>query len=109
MTNSNKVRGDQAERAVRDLFIAEGIKAERIPAGTTQDIGDIWTPTAAVQVKNHKRLELGPWLDETVDQQGHAGKVWHGLVVKRRGHGDAGQWFAVMEAQQFAWMLRELT
>ena len=108
MTNPNKAKGDQAERLVRDLLIAEGLPAERIPAGTTQDIGDIWTPTAVVQVKNHKRLSLGPWLDETVAQQQHAGKVWHGLIVKRRGYGAPDQWFAVMEAQQFAWMLREI-
>ena len=80
MTNPHKAKGDQWERQVRDLFIANGVTAERIPAGASADMGDLWVPgLAAVQCKNHKRLSLGPWLDETVVQQERSGKPWHWL------------------------------
>ena len=109
MTNPSKAKGDQFERQVRDLFIANGVTAERIPAGASGDLGDLWVPgLATVQCKNQRRIELGPWLDETVVQQERSGKPWHWLAVKRRGVTDPERQFAVCELAQAVWLMREL-
>lgn len=59
-----------------------------------------------IEVKNCERTALGAWVDEAVLEQANDGAdygvVWH----KRRGRGDAGQWYATMPAAQLVRLLR---
>lgn len=89
MTNPNKRRGDSHERAVRDYLQARGVTCERIPAGATNDHGDLWLPMPGpvVQCKNHARMDLAGWMDETLEQMHNAGRAMAWVAVKRRGKG----------------------
>jgi hypothetical protein len=100
MANPQKRKGSAFERLIAD-YLAERIPCERIPAGATLDRGDLWTATAAIQCKNHRTLSLGAWLDATQQQQHHAAKPFHALVVKRKGTTDPAQQFVVMTLEQF--------
>lgn len=88
MANPNKARGDAFERAVRDYLLERGVTCERIPAGATQDHGDLWLPGGPViQCKNHARIDLAGWIDETRHQMENAGRSMAWVAVKRRGKG----------------------
>ena len=107
MPNPQKAKGSAFERLVRD-YLAEAFPCERIPAGATLDRGDLWTPHAAIQCKNHRTLSLGSWLAQAVQQQQNAGKRLHALVVKRKGTTDPGAQLVVMSLQQLRTLLSEL-
>lgn len=102
--NRHKAKGSAFERLIRD-YLAEAIPCERIPAGATLDRGDLWTPTAAVQCKNHRKLELSAWVAETQQQQQAAGKPYGILIVKRRGVTDPGQQYAILPLHQLRSLL----
>lgn len=109
MTNRSKIKGSAAERAVVEHLRANGFPhAERRLAGSTKDRGDIaGVPAVVIEVKNCERTDLAGWVDEAVIEQANDGAdygiVWH----KRRGRGDAGQWYATMSAGQLVQLLRQ--
>lgn len=107
MANPQKAKGSAFERLVRD-YLAERFPCERIPPGATIDRGDLWTPHAAIQCKNHRTLSLGAWLAATVQQQQNAGKRYGVLVIKAKGTTDPAQQFAVLTLQQLRSLLSEL-
>ncbi|WP_064078920.1 hypothetical protein [Prescottella equi] len=83
MPNPNKLRGDRAERAVRDYLRANGFPhCERTRAGYTRDAGDLHPAPGAT-----------------------AGQAVP--VAQRRGLGDPGQWLAVMPLAAIARLLRD--
>jgi hypothetical protein len=104
MANPQKAKGAAFERLVRD-YLQESIPCERIPAGATLDRGDLWTPNAAIQCKNHRTLSLGAWLRQTQEQQQNSDKPLHALVVKRHGTTDPGQQLAIMTLEQLRSLL----
>lgn len=107
--NPNKRKGDIAERKVRDAFRALGFPhAERTRAGHPDDHGDMWLcPGLMVQVKDVGSPSYGKWLADTETQRA-AGKADRAVLVhKRRGVGDASQWYVVMTVEQVASLLRE--
>jgi hypothetical protein len=104
MANPQKAKGSAFERLVRD-YLADAMPCERIPAGATIDRGDLWTPTCAVQCKNHRALRLSEWLAETCHQQIAANKPLHALVVKRARTTDPGAQLAIMELHQLRHLL----
>ena len=104
--NPQKAKGSAFERLVRD-YLAESIPCERIPAGATEDRGDLWTPAACVQCKNHRSLSLGAWLQQTRQQQRNAGKPLHALIVKAKGTTNPADQFVVMTLEQFRTLLHE--
>ena len=115
MTNPNKVKGDAFERAVRDHVQANGFPwAEKTRAGYARDHGDLHLDPLAmakgsgviVQAKNHARLALPDWLRGLEQQVADSGAEHGVLVVKRRGVGDAGKSFAVMELDAMLRLLR---
>ena len=105
MTSPQKRKGDEWERRVVELCRAAGFDAERIPAGSTNDRGDIWTLDTVIECKNHKQLSLGPWLTELTKVQEFVGKPFHVLAVKRRQHPPESG-FAVMELSQALELIR---
>lgn len=111
MTNVNKIKGDRWERDVQDYAQAHGFPwAERTRAGYARDHGDIHldpvTRAVILQAKNHAAMRLGEWLAGLADQVDAAGAQHGALVVKRRGVGDAGRSYAVMELSALLGLLR---
>ena len=102
--NPQKAKGSAFERLIRD-YLAQTIPCERIPAGATLDRGDLWTPTCAIQCKNHRTLRLSEWLAETCEQQGNASKPLHALAVKRARTTDPAQQLVVMTLEQLRHLL----
>lgn len=107
MTNSNKDKGDRAERAVREWYRENGyVNAERTRAGYQRDTGDVHvTKYAMAQVKNVRTPRWTEWLMKLAHQQ-YAGKfdfAW--LVVKRHRIADPGEWLAVMTVAEHAELL----
>lgn len=108
MTSASKSKGSGAERDVVSYLREHGFPhAERRLAGHSQDRGDIaGMPGVVVEVKNHVQMNLAGWVDEAVLEQANDGAdyglVWH----KRRGHTDAGQWYATLPAAQLVRLLR---
>jgi hypothetical protein len=109
MANPQKAKGSSAERAVVDYLRAHGFPhAERRLAGSSKDRGDIaGMPGVVVEVKNCERTNLAGWLAEAevgqANDRADYGVVWH----KRRGRGDAGQWYATLPAAQLVQLLRQ--
>jgi Holliday junction resolvase len=104
MVNKNKRLGDDAERAVRDYLQLRGVHAERVPAGNTADIADIWIPHIswpAIQVKNHSRLDLAGWVDDVEIQAANAKRASGVVVHKRRGKGNPANWYTTMSLKTF--------
>lgn len=104
MVNKNKRLGDDAERAVRDYLQLRGIHAERVPAGNSADISDIWVPHIswpAIQVKNHARLDLAGWVDDVEIQARNANRSTGIVVHKRRGKGNPAAWYTTMSLKTF--------
>jgi len=108
MAHPSKIKGDGFERLVRDLLLANELPAERIPAGASGDIGDIWTPGAVIQCKNHRELRLSQWLRETEEQQERARKRWHWLTVKRRNVADPEAQYAICSTMQMVEIMQAL-
>jgi hypothetical protein len=73
-----------------------GVEAERVPAGSNLDRGDIWVPDKtfpAIQVKNHARLDLSGWVDDVAIQARNAGRDTGIVIHKRRGKGNPASWY----------------
>lgn len=102
MSNPQKAKGSRAERAVADYLIAQGVPCERIPAGATNDRGDLWVPDSrfpSIDVKDHRSIELAQWVDRANEQRVHAGRsagvVWH----KRRGRSNPAEWYVTTSGE----------
>jgi hypothetical protein len=104
VSNPQKAKGSAFERLVCD-YLAQAVPCERIPAGATLDRGDLWTPSAAIQCKNHRTLSLGAWIDQTLEQQQNAAKALHALTIKRKGTTDPASQLVVMTLAQFRTIL----
>lgn len=111
MSNPNKIKGDAFERAVQDYLQSHGFPwTEKTRAGYARDHGDLHlVPTRAVigQCKNHARINLPEWLTQLGEQTSDAGADHGFLAVKRRGVGDPGRSYAVMELSALVRLLRE--
>lgn len=109
MTNANKIRGDLAERAVRDYLRTHGFPgAEKTRAGYTRDHGDIHPcPGFVVQVKNTGTYRWSEWWLQLAFQVEAANADVGVLVHKLRGVGDAGQWIAAMPLSEYVRLVRD--
>jgi hypothetical protein len=110
MSNSNKAKGDAYERAVQDYLQTSGFPwTEKTRAGYARDHGDLHLvpgPAVIAQAKNHNRITLPEWLAQLEDQITAAGADHGFLAVKRRGVGDPGRSYAVMELAGLVRLLR---
>lgn len=87
MTHPNKRKGDAYERAVRDYIRDQtGLTCERIPAGATDDLGDLWVPPPGplLQCKDVGRIDLAGFTDEMRTQTANSGRALGFVVIKRR-------------------------
>lgn len=113
MSNPQKNKGDVFELALRAHIAECGFVVSRTRAGYERDHGDLHIlgdghgPTVIVQAKNQRAHALGEWLTHTALQREHAGAKHGVLVVKRRGVGNPGRQYAVMELDDLLALLRE--
>lgn len=105
--SASKAKGSAAERSVVTFLRDNGFPyAERRLAGAAEDRGDIaGIPGVVVEVKNHARTELGAWVDEAIVEQANDGADYGVVVHKRRGKGDAAEWYATLTVAQLARLL----
>lgn len=110
MANSAKRKGDGAElEAARLLADLTGWPVRRkLGAGRLDDTGDLdGIPDTCIQVKAYKDIQraVRDCLDELPLQQANAGTTFGFGMIRRPG----GRWFAVMDLDQLATLLREAT
>lgn len=83
----------------------------RMPLHGKADRGDIagirtvLGEKVTVEVKNHKRMELGVWLTEAEAERGNADAAVAVVAHKRHGKGQAGDQLVTMTVADFAVLL----
>ena len=107
MTHPSKAKGDAFERLIARYFADEGFIVERIPAGASDDRGDLWIPGVTIQCKNRTRTDLPGWWADTERQRDYNAHDDAVLIHKRVGTVDpARQWVTVDLAQAIS-LLRQ--
>lgn len=83
-----KAKGRQFENDVKDVYLRHGFKhVERRRLTGHHDMGDITgIPNLTVECKNHSKMALSDWIDQTIDEANAAGTENFVLHHKRRGH-----------------------
>lgn len=113
MTNPSKDKGTRAETALARHFNRHGIPTDRRPPKGNQDDGDLWAHggKVVIEVKWRKTRQS----DEEIQRMWgevnrEAAKVPNceaaALIINRPGRGEtrADQWWAVLTAQDWAWL-----
>ena len=99
MTSPQARKGRRAE-----LDVAQYLRTAGFPdaeptrrSGWTTDRGDIdGIPSVVIEVKDQKQHCLPAWLHELEQEIGHASATTGILVIKRRGHIDPADWYAIL-------------
>lgn len=110
MPHPSKRKGDAAElEAARRLAALTGWPIRRkLGAGRQDDSGDLdGVPDTCIQVKSYRdqTRAVREILAELPAQQANAGAMFAAGLVRRPG----GHWYAVMDLNQLATLLREAT
>jgi len=105
MANRAKVKGTAAESAALAALAKWFPKAHRLALNGSQDHGDIGgLPAMTVQVKACHKMELAVWMDQAKAQASQAGEPNYVVIHKRWRKGNAGEWYATMTVEQFAFL-----
>lgn len=109
LVSKQRAKGTAAETAVVRYLQANGFPyAERRALHGTADKGDITGCGPLVfEVKNHKEFDLSGWMNELMRETDNAQADYGVLVVKRRGHVDAANWYAVMPFEAIVALLKQ--
>lgn len=104
-----KQKGTAAESAVVKFLQENGfIYAERRALHGTVDKGDITGCGPIVfEVKDHAKLTLSEWVKELEVEIANAKASTGSVVAKRRGKGNAGEWYAIMPFSRLVALLKE--
>ena len=96
-------KGTHAETQVVNYLVDHGFPhAERRALNGSRDRGDVaGIPGVCVEVKNAARVCLAEWLDEATEEGHNAHASVSAVWFKRRGKGSPGQWFVLMDGEQF--------
>jgi hypothetical protein len=108
---AQKQKGTAAETATLRYLTEQGILALRNPPAGSKDKGDItvYLPVKiTLEVKNHKRMELAQWVDESVTERDNAGTDFGVVVHKRVGKGQPKDWYVTLTLEQFTNLLKLL-
>jgi hypothetical protein len=108
MSNAAKAKGSKAERDVVKYLLTWFPYVERRLAGATEDKGDIaGVNGVCIEIKDHAKMALAGWVEEMILETKHA-KAWTGVVIhKRKGKGDAGDWYATLPVSMWVDLLRK--
>ena len=110
MTNPQKRKGSDAERAVVEYLATLGVSAQRIPAGATDDRGDLFVPLIewpSIDVKNYTSYagQLSHWIDRANDQAHHAGRRFGVVWFKRTRKTSPADWYVAMSGESFTTLM----
>lgn len=109
MSNANKAKGSRFEARIRDYLHDHGAPhCERLPAGATNDRGDLTgTPGVVWECKDHKRLELATWVNELEIEMRNARADIGAVIHHRRGKGDPGDDYATLPLRVYCLLLQQ--
>lgn len=99
MGNPRKAKGSAWERAVTEYLRARGLRVQRIPAGATDDEGDLFVSDPswpAIQCKNHATFDLSGWVRDAEQQAINANRNTGIVWAKKRGTTDPGRCYVIM-------------
>lgn len=116
MANTNKNKGDRAERAVRDWAVSRYPDSFKTRAGFNDDLGDVILEhdggRVALQVKDVASPSWSEWFRQltaqvaTLVRESGTRAVLGGVIVhKARGKADPRVWRAVVELDDLADLL----
>jgi hypothetical protein len=110
MTNPQKRKGSDAERAVVEYLASLGVRAQRIPAGATDDRGDLFVPIIewpSIDVKNYSSYagQLSHWLDRANDQASNGGRRFGVVWFKRTRKTNPADWYVAMTGEAFTTLM----
>lgn len=106
--SASKQKGTRAESAVVAYLKENGFPhAERRALTGNKDKGDVSNiPGVVVEVKDCRTMTLAAWVDEANAEAVNAG-VDIGVVIHHRPRkGDVGQWYATMDVDTLARLIR---
>jgi HJR/Mrr/RecB family endonuclease len=108
VSNPARRKGTDFETAVVDYLSAHGFPyAERRAQRGSKDAGDVAGVVGWVlEVKNHKALDLGPWVTEAATEAAHDGASRFAVVHKRRGK-SVSEAFVTLPLRLFAELVAE--
>lgn len=104
MTNPQKRKGSKWERDLVNWFNQHGHPGvERAyGAGRPDDRGDLTgIPGFTIEAKNHQKITLATFVDETAREAHNAGTPWYATIIKRRSRPPADA-YVVMPLHIFA-------
>jgi hypothetical protein len=109
MANPSKQKGTAAETALTLWLRQNGWPdAHRIAGTGSHDSGDVVGPRdVTIEVKNRRMIDLSAFLREAQEEAVNAGNDVGIAWVKKRGTTDPGQWYAVVDGETMALLLKE--
>jgi hypothetical protein len=110
MTSPQKRKGSAWEREIVAYLSANGFPAERIPAGATNDRGDLWIPIIewpSIDAKNYANYSghLSLWVDKAKQQAFNLGRRFGIVWFKRTNKTSAADGFVVMSGESFVTLM----
>ena len=107
--SKQKAKGTSAETAVvKYLKSTWKIPAERRALTGALDKGDIsGIDDVVLEVKNHKTMTLGQWMEELKTEVDNADAATGVVVHKRKGTTDVGEWYASMPFYMYIYLLKD--
>lgn len=100
MANPNKAKGTKWETDVVRYLRDQGIPARRNAQHGLKDIGDIWFPDFTIEAKDHAKIDLASFVDQSTRESDSAGTSFGVAVVKRRNK-NVKHGYAVMDLETF--------
>jgi hypothetical protein len=110
VTSPQARKGRRAELAVANYLAANGwpYAEPTRRSGWADDRGDIdGLGPVVVEVKDHKQFAIPAWLHELELEVVNANAVTGVLVVKRRGHSDPGDWYAITTLRDWSHLAKD--
>ena len=107
--SKQKAKGTSAETAVvKYLKDTWKIPAERRALTGALDKGDIsGIDDVVLEVKNHKTMTLGQWMEELKTEIENADAATGAIIHKRKGTTDVGEWYASMPFYVYIYLLKD--
>jgi hypothetical protein len=107
--SKSKQKGTSAETAVVNYLKDKWkIPAERRALTGALDKGDIsGIFDVVLEVKNHKTMTLGQWMEELKVEVTNASAETGVVVHKRKGTTDVGEWYASMPFWMYMYLLKD--
>lgn len=107
--SKQKAKGTSAETAVvKYLKSTWHIPVERCALTGALDKGDIsGIDDVVLEVKNHKTMTLGQWMEELKTEIENADAATGAVIHKRKGTTDVGEWYASMPFYVYIYLLKD--